>query len=253
MRPVALHISPLSHIGLIVPGADLAQIVLASLKRSGDELLSNDILVFAQKVVSKAEGRVVQLATVTPSNRAIELSQLTAKDPRIVELILNESKEVVRHREGVLIVEHRLGLVLANAGIDRSNVDGVDCALLLPVDPDASASRIRNDLKRETGIDVAVVIIDSIGRAWRLGTAGTAIGVSGILALSDLRGRPDLFGRPLETTEVASADELAAAASLVMGQADEGTPVVLVRGAPIARAEGSARDLVRPKRMDLFR
>jgi coenzyme F420-0:L-glutamate ligase/coenzyme F420-1:gamma-L-glutamate ligase len=160
---------------------------------------------------------------------------------------------VLRHRPGLLIVVHRLGFILANAGIDRSNVGGGDRVLLLPIDPDASAARIREDLRAKTGLDVAVTIIDSIGRPWRMGTVGTAIGVSGIPALLDLRGRPDLHGRPLESTEIGLADELAAAASLAMGQADEGTPIVLARGVPYARRDSLARDLLRSKDKDLFR
>jgi coenzyme F420-0:L-glutamate ligase/coenzyme F420-1:gamma-L-glutamate ligase len=216
-------------------------------------LCEGDVLVFAQKIVSKAEGRTADLATVVPSARAIDLAEKTLKDPRLVELILSESSEVLRHRPGVLIVLHRLGLILANAGIDRSNVAGAERALLLPVDPDASAARIRADLRTKTGVDVPVLIIDSIGRAWRLGTVGTAIGVSGMAALLDLRGQLDLHGRPLETTEIGLADELAAAASLTMGQAAEGTPIVLARGVPYSRRDGRATELLRPKDKDLFR
>jgi coenzyme F420-0:L-glutamate ligase/coenzyme F420-1:gamma-L-glutamate ligase len=170
----------------------------------------------------------------------------------LVELILQESSEILRRRKGLLIVRHRLGFSLANAGIDASNV-AFGHVLLLPEDPDASAARIRGDLRARTGIDVGVLIIDSLGRPWRMGTVGTAIGVSGLPALLDLRGRPDMNGRPLETTEIGLADESAAAASLVMGQADEGTPIVLARGVPYARREGRARDLLRPEHEDLFR
>jgi coenzyme F420-0:L-glutamate ligase/coenzyme F420-1:gamma-L-glutamate ligase len=189
-----------------------------------------------------------------PSPRAIELAPQCAKDPRLVELILSEASEVMRVRPGVLIVRHRLGLVLANAGIDQSNIDhgAGPHALLLPVDPDESCRRIRAGLRDQTGADVAVLIIDSLGRAWRQGTTGTAIGVSGMTALLDLRGKPDLYERKLETSELGLADEVAAAASLMMGQANEGTPVVLVRGLRYPRAEGSAADLVRPRHMDLF-
>jgi coenzyme F420-0:L-glutamate ligase/coenzyme F420-1:gamma-L-glutamate ligase len=221
----------------VVAGDDLADIALAGLGRLDDRVCEGDVLVFAQKIVSKAEGRTADLATVVPSARAIDLAEKTLKDPRLVELILSESSEVLRHRPGVLIVLHRLGLILANAGIDRSNVAGAERALLLPVDPDASAARIRADLRTKTGVDVPVLIIDSIGRAWRLGTVGTAIGVSGMAALLDLRGQLDLHGRPLETTEIGLADELAAAASLTMGQAAEGTPIVLARGVPYSRRD----------------
>ena len=248
-----LLLRPLRGIPPIAAGDDLADIVLAGLQKSDERLREGDVLVFAQKIVSKAEGRAVDLASVVPSTRALKLANETDKDARLVELILRESSEVLRHRPGLLIVVHRLGFILANAGIDRSNVGDRDRVLLLPVDPDASAARIREDLRAKAGLDVVVMIIDSIGRPWRMGTVGTAIGASGIPALLDLRGRPDLHGRPLESTEIGLADELAAAASLAMGQADEGTPIVLARGVPYARREGSARELLRPKDMDLFR
>lgn len=225
--------------------------------RKGDVTLQNgDIVVLAQKIVSKAEGRTVSLSSVTPSARAVELGEQCAKDPRLVELILSESDEVMRVRPGVIIVRHRLGLVLANAGIDRSNVapDGSedDRVLLLPVDPDATCRAIREELQAVSGADVAVLIIDSLGRAWRNGTVGTAIGASGIPTVADLRGNPDLFGRPLETTEIGLADEIAAAASLLMGQANEGRPLVVLSGMELSAREGAARELVRPRSLDLF-
>ncbi len=247
-----MWLRPLRDIPLIQSGDDLAAIILASLEQSGWALQDGDVLVMAQKVVSKAENRIVDLASVTPSPRAVELAAEVDKDPRLVELILSESKAVVRHRPGVLIVEHRLGFVMANAGIDRSNVNGGEQALLLPLDPDRSAAEIRRVIAARTKADVGVLIIDSFGRAWRNGTIGTAIGASGIPTLLDLRGRPDLYGRPLETTEVGWADELACAASLMMGQASEGRPIILVRGVTEA-GEGSAGDLVRPKEKDMFR
>lgn len=243
---------PLRDIPLIQPGDDLAAVILASLEKSGWALQNGDVLVMAQKVVSKAENRIVDLAGVTPSPRAVELAREVDKDPRLVELILLESKAVVRHRPGVLIVEHRLGFVMANAGIDRSNVNGGEQALLLPLDPDRSAAEIRRAIVARAKVDVGVLIIDSFGRAWRNGTIGTAIGASGVPTLLDLRGRPDLYGRPLETTEVGWADELASAASLMMGQASEGRPVILVRGVT-ETGEGSAADLLRPKEKDMFR
>lgn len=248
-----LLLRPLRGVPSVAGGDDLSAIVLAALKATGDTLADGDVVVLAQKIVSKAEGRTVDLRTVAPSERAIGLAMATGKDARVVELILAESSEVLRHRPGLLIVAHRLGLVLANAGIDHSNVDGDEHVLLLPVDPDGSAQTLRTALKAKTGADVAVVIIDSLGRAWRMGTIGTAIGVAGLPGLLDLRGRPDREGRLLETSELGLADELAAAASLVMGQADEGTPIVLARGVPYARREGSAAELVRPKDRDLFR
>jgi coenzyme F420-0:L-glutamate ligase / coenzyme F420-1:gamma-L-glutamate ligase len=251
--PHDLLLRPLRGIPRVSAGDDLADIALGALGKSNDHLCEGDVLIFAQKVVSKSEGRIVDLASVVPSARALELAGETEKDPRLVELILEESSEVLRHRPGVLIVVHKLGFILANAGIDRSNVEGDDRVLLLPVDADASAARIRAKLRTSAGVDVAVLIIDSIGRPWRLGTAGTAIGASGMPTLLDMRGNPDLNGRPLESTDIAVADELAAAASLVMGQANEGTPIVLARGVPYARRNGLARDLLRPKELDLFR
>jgi coenzyme F420-0:L-glutamate ligase/coenzyme F420-1:gamma-L-glutamate ligase len=247
-----LWLRALPVIPLIEPGDDLAQIILASIEKADWELQNGDVLVMAQKIVSKAENRIVDLATVIPSLRAIELATEVQKDARLVELILSESETVVRRAPGVLIVEHKLGFVMANAGIDRSNVNGEDHALLLPLDPDRSATAIRRAIAARIGIDVGVLIIDSFGRAWRNGTIGTAIGASGVPTLLDLRGRPDLFGRPLETTEVGWADELAAAASLMMGQAGEGRPVILVRGL-VETGEGSAADLLRAKQKDLFR
>ena len=249
----------LSLIGLegipeIAPGAALARVLLAAIERSELRLESGDVLVIAQKIVSKAEGRQVVLSGIVPSARAVELAATTAKDERLVELMLRESVEVVRASRGVLIVEHRLGFVMASAGIDQSNVPGADdCVLLLPEDPDASAERIRRELRDVTGADVGVVINDSVGRAWRNGVTGTAIGIAGVPALVDMRGKGDRHGRALQVTQVAAADELAAAASLVMGQADESVPAVLVRGFPYAARESSVQELIRPRREDLFR
>jgi coenzyme F420-0:L-glutamate ligase/coenzyme F420-1:gamma-L-glutamate ligase len=248
-----LLLRPVRGIPPVTAGNDLAALMLAALEAESESLADGDVLVLAQKIVSKAEGRTVRLDDVTPSPRALELAAETGKDPRVVELILRESTEIVRQRPGLLIVVHRLGIVLANAGIDASNVGGSGQVLLLPVDPDASAARIRETLRARTGAEVAVLVIDSIGRAWRRGTIGTAIGVSGMPALLDLRGRPDLDGRLLESTEVGIADELAAAASLLMGQAQEGLPAVLVRGFHVAGPAGRAPDLLRPKESDLFR
>jgi coenzyme F420-0:L-glutamate ligase/coenzyme F420-1:gamma-L-glutamate ligase len=251
----ALTLIPLRAVPLVRAGDDLANIVVQALAETGVSLQPCDVLILAQKIVSKAEGRSIDLNTVTPSPRAIELAKAADKDPRVVELILAESTEVLRHRPGAIIVAHRLGFVLANAGIDQSNVgaDGEERALLLPADPDRSCRQLRERLRERTGIDVAVLIIDSFGRAWRNGTVGTAIGVSGFPALADLRGQPDLFGRPLQVTEVGLADELAAAASLLMGQAAEGVPIVLARGVPYERREASVQELIRPKAQDLFR
>ncbi|MFC3173927.1 coenzyme F420-0:L-glutamate ligase [Novosphingobium bradum] len=253
-QPTPVTLLPLAGIPLIAEGDDLGAVLGGALEEAGLALADGDVLVLAQKIVSKAEGRLVPLADVTPGPRAVEIGQQCDKDPRLVELILSEADEVMRVRKGVLIVRHRLGLVLANAGIDQSNVDqaGGPVALLLPLDPDATCQRLRAALAQRTGKAVAVIIIDSLGRAWRSGTLGTAIGVAGLPALLDLRGRPDLYGRNLETSELGLADEVAAAASLVMGQAAEGTPAVLVRGLALPAAPGSAADLVRPRALDLF-
>ena len=238
------------------PGDDLPALLLAAVARLGDRLIDGDVLVLAQKIVSKAEGRYARLADVTPSPRAIELGKAADKDPRVVELILGESVEVLRQRPGVIVVEHKHGYVLAHAGIDASNVEpeGEDeRVLLLPADPDASAARIRAALEAASGARLGVIVNDSLGRAWRNGTMGAALGASGLPCLLDLRGKPDRHGRTLRVTEIGAADEVAAAASLLMGQADEGRPAILVRGFPYALREGSARELIRPRTMDLFR
>ena len=250
----ALSLIPLAGVPLIEAGADLGAVVLDAVEASGQTLVDGDIIVLAQKIVSKAEGRMIELSGVTASTQAIDIARQVDKDPRLVELILSEAKEVMRVRKGVLIVRHRLGLVLANAGIDQSNIDqgGEPRALLLPVDPDASAKSLRTAITERSGADVAVLIIDSLGRAWRTGTTGTAIGIAGMPGLVDLRGREDLHGRRLETSELGLADEVAAAASLVMGQADEGRPIVIVRGVGYDRHDGSAAELIRPRHMDLF-
>lgn len=248
----------LAGVPLVRAGDDLAVIVLEAVAANGESLADGDVLVLAQKIVSKAEGRIVDLATVSPSERAVALAAETDKDPRLVELVLREAREVVRYRKGVLVVEHRCGAVLANAGIDASNVEpgGIGAGervLLLPEDADASCTALRSAIRARAGVDVGVVINDSLGRAWRNGTVGAALGAAGIASLKDLNGRPDLFDRPLKATQIGLADEIAAAASLVMGQADEGRPVVLMRGLPYALEEGSARDLVRDRAHDLFR
>jgi coenzyme F420-0:L-glutamate ligase/coenzyme F420-1:gamma-L-glutamate ligase len=254
-RPAAeLSIAALAGVPLVRLGDNIADLILHGLARSGLALQRSDVLVIAQKIVSKAEGRQVDLRTVTPSARALALAAEVDKDARLVELILQESTEVVRYRKGVLVVAHRCGTVLANAGIDASNVVGDDNhVLLLPEDCDRSCRDIRARLAARTGVEAGVLIIDSLGRAWRNGTIGVALGAAGLPALLDLRGRPDLFGRTLRSTQVGIADEIAAAASLLMGQADEGTPVVLLRGLNLPDAAGSADDLIRARELDLFR
>ncbi len=261
-REARMEIVAPASVPLVRPGDDLGDIVVEALGAAGCALRDGDVVVLAQKIVSKAEDRYVALETVTPSARALALAEEVDKDARLVELILRESTEVVRHRPGVLIVAHRLGTVMANAGIDQSNVEplppGPDGALrprvlLLPKDPDASCARLRAALRHRTGADVAVIINDSVGRAWRNGTVGMALGAAGLSALDTLNGKPDLFDRPLQATEVGLADEIAAAASLAMGQADEGRPLVLLRGLPGGAGGGNATDLVRPRTRDLFR
>ncbi|MCX6033635.1 MAG: coenzyme F420-0:L-glutamate ligase [Chloroflexi bacterium] len=255
---MALTFTPLPQMPLICPGDNLADMLLASLHTARITLEDSDILVVAQKIVSKAEGQLINLATVIPSKEAIELSKRSEKDPRLVELILRESNEVLRVRPGTIIVEHHLGFVCASAGIDHSNVRGEDgnpenWVLLLPEDPDRSALEIRRRIKIVTGNRIGVMIIDSHGRAWRLGTIGTAIGISGLPGVVDERGWRDLFGYRLKITIVAAADELAAAASLVMGEAAEGIPAVHVRGFPYPMRESSLKELIRSKENDLFR
>jgi coenzyme F420-0:L-glutamate ligase / coenzyme F420-1:gamma-L-glutamate ligase len=254
---MALTLTALPGLPLVQPGDDLGELILQGLERAGLSLLDGDVLVLAQKIVSKSEGRLVNLATVQPSARALGLAECVEKDARLVELILQESRAVLRSRPGALIVEHRLGFVCANAGIDHSNVAGQGSAqeewvLLLPADPDASAQTLRARLQ-VAGASVGVAIIDSHGRAWRTGTVGVAIGLAGLPGLVDLRGQPDLFDFQLRITQVGAGDELAAAASLVMGQAAEGTPVVHVRGFPYPLREASLSELLRPKDQDLFR
>ena len=244
------------HIPHIQPGDDLIGLILDALQVAEMSLDNGDILAVAQKIISKAEGRLVRLADVQPGERAVAVAAETDKDPRIVELILQESEEISRMRRGVLIVRHRLGFTSANAGIDRSNVaqsDGDETVLLLPSDPDRSAAQLRDAIQARLGMHVGVVITDSHGRPFRQGTVGVAIGVAGLPAVWDRRGEPDLFGYELQHTDIGVADEIAAAAGLLMGQAAEGTPVVLVRGLKLPVMNGKATDLVRPKEMDLYR
>ncbi len=251
-----LELIALAGFPLVEPGNDLAQLVADALAANGLQLESGDVLVLAQKIVSKAENRYVRFAEVTPSPAAEDLAARSGKDPRQAELILRESAEVLRVRPGVVIVEHKHGTVLANAGIDRSNIESDPedpRVLLLPVDPDASAAQLRSDLARLTGQSVQVIINDSVGRAWRNGTVGIAIGSAGLDPLFNQIGDKDMFGNVLEVTEPAVADELAAAASLLMGQAAEGCPVVLVRGAQLRSSEGGAGALLRDKSLDMFR
>jgi coenzyme F420-0:L-glutamate ligase/coenzyme F420-1:gamma-L-glutamate ligase len=256
---MTLTLTPLPGIPIIQPGVSLAAVILDAVERAAIfDVEDGDIFVIAQKVVSKAEDRFVRLREVEPSERAIVLAGQTDKDPRVIELILKESSSVLRTRPGTIVVEHRCGFICANAGIDHSNVhsdegDESDWVLLLPEDSDQSARRIKAEIDGATGKQVGVLIIDSHGRAWRLGTVGVAIGMAGVPGLVDLRGKKDLFGYELRVTQVAAADELAAAASLVMGQASEATPVVHVRGFPFELRESRISELIRPRGQDLFR
>lgn len=252
----ALTYTALAGIPDIAPGDDLGAVIAAALERNGITPRSQDVLVVAQKAVSKAEGRFVDLASVVPSAEAVSLGGETGKDPRLVETILSESDSVLRSKPGVIVVVHRLGYVMANAGIDRSNLgsdgDG-ECVLLLPRDPDATAAHLRDVLEVRYRVPLGVVISDSFGRAWRNGVVNVALGAAGLPSLVDARGRQDRDGRPLEVTQIAFADALAAGAAPVMGEADEGQPVVHVRGAAWQQASNPAEALIRPVEEDMFR
>ncbi len=248
-----LELFALPGLPMVQAGDDLAALILAGLDRAGQVLRDRDVVVVAQKIVSKAEGRIVDLADVVPSAPALKLAAEIGKDPRIVEVVLSESVRVVRSRPNLMIMQHRLGFVMANAGVDQSNVaepDGRHRALLLPLDPDGSAEAIRARLSVRA--EVGVVISDSFGRPWRRGTAGVAIGAAGIPSVIDLRGQPDLFGRTLEVSIIGFADEIAAAASLLQGQAAEAQPVVVVRGLTWQAPNVPVADVIRPPQEDLF-
>jgi coenzyme F420-0:L-glutamate ligase/coenzyme F420-1:gamma-L-glutamate ligase len=250
-----LTLTALAGIPLVQAGDDLAALLIAAIRRTRVRLQNNDLVVVAQKIVSKAEGRRVDLKTVEPSEQALRLAIEVNKDPRLVEVILSESQEIVRARRDVLIVTHRLGFVMANAGVDQSNVEGgeSDYVLLLPDNPDASALELKLRLDREFDVQTGVLINDSFGRPWRIGVVGVALGAAGFPVLRNMVGTPDLFGRKLRVTEIAVADEIAAAASLVMGQGPEGQPAVHVRGFDWSGTTSAASALLRPKETDLFR
>ncbi|NWF68950.1 MAG: coenzyme F420-0:L-glutamate ligase [Chloroflexi bacterium] len=251
---VTLTATALPGLPLVQPGDNLVEIILAGVARAGLTLQTGDALVIASKIVSKSEGRFVDLYTVQPTSEAQRLATETHKDARIVQLVLDESRALSRTAPGVLVVTHRLGFTSANAGIDQSNVEHGDTrVLLLPHDPDASAQRIRQGLRAAAGVDVGVIISDSHGRPFRVGNVGVAIGVAGMPAVLDLRGRPDLFGRHLKISIQAYADLVASAAHLLTGEADEGRPVVLLRGLRFAPLAGTAAELNRPPEMDLYR
>jgi coenzyme F420-0:L-glutamate ligase / coenzyme F420-1:gamma-L-glutamate ligase len=252
----SFSLSAVTGLPHVQPGDDVAALLATALRANDISLLAGDVLVVAQKIISKAEGRLVNLAAVQPGVRALEVAAVTGKDPRLVELILQESAAVSRLRPGVLIVRHRLGFTSANAGIDRSNVrqeDAGETVLMLPEDPDRSARQLRRQLEAAFDVSLAVVINDSHGRPFRRGAVGVAIGVSGLPALWDRRGERDLYGYQLQHTDIGLADELAAAASLLMGQAAEATPAVLIRGLSLPPGDGQAADLYRPEETDLYR
>lgn len=257
MPDPALALFVLPDIPLVTSDDDLTALLVSAVRKSGIEPRSGDIFAVAQKIVSKAEGRIVSLGEVEVTQQARQLADRTEKDPRAVQLILDESHRVVRERPGVIIVEHRLGLVLANAGIDRSNVAGdEDTVLLLPENPDASAAGLRAGLEAEFDVRLGVVITDSFGRPWRLGTTGVAIGAAGITTLDDRRGEADIFGRKMQVAEIAVADGIAAAAGLLMGEGAERSPAILIRYAGSGRPEVSeqtAADIIRAGDEDLFR
>jgi coenzyme F420-0:L-glutamate ligase/coenzyme F420-1:gamma-L-glutamate ligase len=254
LESLTLNLTALPGLPLIQPGDDLAQLILQALARAEIALRDGDALVITSKIMSKAEGRIVALRDVTPGEEAIRVAEATQKDPRIVELVLRESSAISRSAPGVLITRNRLGFVSASSGIDQSNLDGGDeKVLLLPLDPDGSARRIRQVLYEATGAQVGIVVSDSHGRPFRLGNMGVAIGVAGMPALVDLRGRTDLFGRVLKMSIQAYADEVASAANLLSGEAAEGLPVVLVRGLRFASQDGRASDYNRPLETDLYR
>lgn len=251
--PDRVEMFALRGIPLIRPGDDLAKLIGDACASNKLQLQDNDVVVVAQKIVSKAEGRVVRLAEVTPSAEAIERGRDTDKDPALVQLILDESNEVIRQHHNIIIVEHRLGYIMANAGIDQSNADSGQ-VILLPEDSDASAARLADTLGKSSGVRIGVIVSDSVGRAWRNGTVGQTLGVAGVKPLLDLRDTKDLFKRRMQVSEVAIADEIAAAASALMGQGDEAKPVVVVRGFKAMPDENaSVQALLRDKELDMFR
>ena len=241
-------------IPLIHPGDDLAAIISNAMQAAQQEIVDGDVVIIAQKLISKAEGRLVALSSVEPGPEAIELAAAAEKEPGIAQLILDESARILRRRPGVIIAEHNLGFVLANAGLDRSNVDvDDDMVLLLPLNPDKSAADLRNGLSKVTGASLGVIIADSVGRAWRMGTTGMTLGCAGVEALANLRGHHDMFGRELLVSEHAIADSIASAAQLLMGEADEATPVVVLRGLGQGSSTQDSQLLLRPADEDMFR
>jgi coenzyme F420-0:L-glutamate ligase/coenzyme F420-1:gamma-L-glutamate ligase len=253
MSAPAISLFAVPDLPLIHGDTDLAAVIVSALQRADLAPEDGDVLALAQKIVSKSEGCTVDLKDITPSDKALEIARGGDKDPRLVEVILQESRRIVRHNHNVIIVEHKLGIVLANAGIDRSNVDGnEDLVLTLPKDPDASARSLKQKLDRAFGVRLGILITDSIGRPWRMGTTGVAIGCAGMTTLHDLRGKRDLFGRVLQVAEIATADCAAGAAGLIMGEGAEALPVVLIRGLNAHDSDQSAATILRPENENLF-
>lgn len=254
-----LTVRPLAGLPMFSSDMSIAQAICSSLRENGEFLRDGDICVVAQKIVSKTEGRAIELASIIPQPEAVELAVKTDREPAMIQAIMDESAEIMRAHPAAIIARHKTGHVLANAGIDASNIEGGDSGtvLLWPVDPDASARSLRAALRQEAGVNVGVIIADSMGRAWRIGTVGTAIGCSGITVLEDRRGKAvDLFGRTLQATVIAVADSIAAFATLAMGEGDEGTPVALVRGAQRWTSEddgAGAASSLRSAEQDMFR
>ena len=249
---MTLEIIPIHGLPEIRPGDDLIGLLLDSLGHSHERLAAGDVIVVAQKVVSKSEGRLVRLADVVPSDRARRMAEESGKDPRQLEVVLSETREILRWERGVLICETHHGFVCANAGVDRSNAGAPDTVVLLPVNPDASAARLRAEIASRARVTVAVVITDTFGRAWREGHTNVAIGIAGLPALKRYVGQRDPEGYELRVTEIAMADEIAAAAELVMGKLDR-CPVAIVRGLAFDESDETAQEYVRPAARDLFR
>lgn len=247
-----LQVIPVKVSRNIRPQDDLDEVILAAIKQNELEIRDGDVVVVAHKIVSKAEGRIVNLASIKPSPRAVKMGKEHGKDPRIMELILKESVKILRATKGIIISETKQGLVCANAGVDQSNVEG-DAALLLPIDPDRSANRLKDVIRKKTGKEVAVIVTDTFGRPFREGQTNVAIGVAGIPPIKSYIGSRDMYGRKLKVSEIAIADEIASAAELVMGKS-EGVPAAIIRGYSFERAaKSSAKSLQRSRKQDLFR
>ena len=247
-----IQVIGLYQIPIVKKGDNIADHIVNAAKAEGVEIQNRDVIVVAQKIVSKSEGRVVNLKSLKPSALAKIIAKNADKDPQHVEAILRETWGIVRLKGPHIIVQTRHGFVCANAGVDRSNVGHDGSVIMLPVDPDKSAHRIRERMRKLSGVDVGVIISDTFGRPWRLGQVNVAVGVDGLKPMVDYRGRRDMFGKELNVTQMAVADELASAAELVMRKSD-GVPVAVIRGAKFSRGKGTARDLVRPEEEDLFR